>query len=579
MRRKIIACFFIFVLIFSTNVKVMAAINQSYGQITTVDSSDSDEIGSSSIVLNWIGELAYYFAEGVQTIGAKIVKVFTGVEKFPWADKIIFNTIPVLDINFINPANGSLFKDVDGNETKLGEVIRNTYFTILSIAIGFLGIIIGVVMIRMLVTSIASQKAKYKESIIDCLKCLVLLFGLHYLLSFTFYLNEKMVEVASTILNEYLTSEADDTVVKIGELSDKKNKDIVEAFIKVATDNCFISDIPLVGDLYQGVLDFFHAVGRFFSGLWESIKGIFSEQSEEATVSKDQLGTIYPNKDDYVNYLRANDTRINVAAYLLKNKYYRSTYLQWIKGNDTNSITNSGVEGLARNILITANDVVGVADNGYKGLRTLFTSVALVTFQDGETSGSGKKVPFDSTAQEVKNKNKESYEKMSQEDKDAIDAEAKKNELSENMYYSDKIKSKSDYLKYIDNIDNQLSKVANEPQSDIKESKVLAYNLDKIYAEAYYAYVYSGSDKEVAKSSDLISELGEYFRSTSWYIDTDKGDWAPTSINVVSAICYGIFVIQSLLFLIAYFKRFFYVIILSMFGPIVVVFDYLSKSI
>ena len=50
-------------------------------------------------------------------------------------------------------------------------------------------------------------------------------------------------------------------------------------------------------------------------------------------------------------------------------------------------------------------------------------------------------------------------------------------------------------------------------------------------------------------------------------------------MNVVSATCYAIFVVQSLMFLVAYLKRFFYVIILSVIGPIVVVYDYFIKSI
>lgn len=604
MNKKIVAFLLAIILFFNfgfvKSENVYAAINTKYGSLSNTN-TDNNEIGSSSIVLNWIGEIAYYFAEGVQTVGAKIMKIFTGVEKFPWADKIIFNTIPILDVNFINPASGSLFEDTSGNITKLGTMVRNAYFTILSIALGFLGIIIGIIAIRLAITSIASEKAKYKEAIVTWLKCLVLLFGMHYLLAFVFELNETMVELASMMLNDVLTSDTNAIASDMSDLSDENNEEIVNAFIKVATDKCFIADIPLIGDLYQGVLDFFQNIGRFLSSAWEAIKGWFTgDKSEAQTIEKDQLGTIYPNKDDYVNYIKENDTRINVAAYLIKNKYYRKTYLQWIKGNDTNSFDAAGLSGVGRNILISINDVFGVADTGYKALRTLFTSVALVTFKSGDKSFSGNSVPFDSTGEEAKNKNKESYDGMSDEDKAAIDKQARENSLTENVYYSDKITSTSAYLEYIDNAEKQLdSKTAERAEANKKidagatgtekstleksindlNGQILALNLDIIYAQAYYKYVYTGSDKFTPKSSDLISELGEYFKNSSWYIDTANGDWSPTSINVVSAICYGIFVIQSLLFVFAYFKRFFYVVILSMLGPIVVVYDYVLKSI
>ena len=103
--------------------------------------------------------------------------------------------------------------------------------------------------------------------------------------------------------------------------------------------------------------------------------------------------------------------------------------------------------------------------------------------------------------------------------------------------------------------------------------------MEKLYAAAYYEYVYEGDDKYIPKASDTISSLGDYFKSSSWYVDTANGDWAPTSMNVVSAVCYGVFIIQSLMLLFAYFKRFFYVVILSLIGPVVVIFDYMGKSI
>lgn len=576
MKKKICAYFFIALILLNFINPFMianAAINSNYG---TPISGTYDNVSSNSTILNWIAELLYNFANMVETIGGKIMKIFTGVERFPWADKIIFNTIPILDVNYINPASGSLFEDADGVETKLGEITRNAYFTVLSISVGFLSLVIAVIAIRLAISSVASEKAKYKEAIANFLICLVLIFSMHYVLSLMFSVNEILVESASILLNDVLTSEDNAVAAGLDTAADEDNKDIVNAFIKVAKDECFIADIPIVGDMYKGLLDFLQAIGDLIGKAWRFITG---QKDTSDTIEKDQLDKIYPNKNDYVNYIKENETRINVAAYLLKNYYYRSTYLTWIKDNDANSFDKGGLTGMGRNILIAVNDVFGVADTGYKALRSLFTSVALITYQEGETSDSGKKVPFDSTGQETKDANDENYDKLSDEQKEKIDKEAKKNQLSEGEYYFDKITSTEAYIEYIDNLDVEIGKLSAKEKSEDRDGQILALNLDKVYAQAYYKYVYDGDDKVEPEPADLVSELGEYFKNTSWYVDTANGDWAPTSINVISAILYGIFVVQSLLIFISYMKRFFYVVILSMFGPVVVLFDYVAKSI
>lgn len=142
----------------------------------------------------------------IESIVSWLMGLF-GPEEFPWADFIIFNCVPILDVNFINPSSQSLFGTgfAGGN---IGKVVRNIYFTGLSIAIGFLGIVVAVMAVKMAISTIAAEKARYKEGIVALLTTLVLLFGCHYLLSFTFYLNEKMVEVASKIVSTLNTSGA-----------------------------------------------------------------------------------------------------------------------------------------------------------------------------------------------------------------------------------------------------------------------------------------------------------------------------------------------------------------------------------
>ncbi len=188
----------------STIKPVYAEINSDYGETGTalsddlLDSKNDDPnalIGLLSSFILLVGRL-------IETLVGWMMKLIGAADaKFPWADQIIFNAIPILDVNFINPAPGSFFLKSDGETlTTIGEIVKNIYFTGLSISLGFMGIVIAVLAIKLAISSIGSQKAKYKEAIVAWATALVLMFGMHYLLSFVFYMNESMVKVASKIV-------------------------------------------------------------------------------------------------------------------------------------------------------------------------------------------------------------------------------------------------------------------------------------------------------------------------------------------------------------------------------------------
>lgn len=558
--------------------QLSAAVNKDYYDMETGGDDFSGTIDSSSILLRWIGEIMYTFCYGIENMGAKIVQAFTGKEFFPWADKIIFNTIPILDVNFINPAPGSLMKDTSGNETVIGSIIRNLYFTSMSIAIGFLSIVIAVSGIRLAFASIAADKAKLKESIVSWITCLLLIFGLHYILSFTFYVNEKLVQTASVVANNVLENASDSVAKNLKAQADENNEAIVESFLAICEREALIDSIPIVGEIVSFARNLIQGIGKALNKAWKWITGQDSEEDNEIDV--ETLKTMYPEKSDYLNYFRdksdekLHKQRIDVAAAMLKNKYYRANYLDWISGNDTNDITNAGLVGLGKNILITCNDCLGIVDTGYKALRSLYTSVQLVVYQGGGKDNQ----PFNSVAAAIDDSKLkgDNSELVTQREKTKLDAQ--------NGYLYALINSTDDYNKMIAECDKALIEANHEltkegANKSALNTKIFALNMQKLYAGAYYEYIYEGEDKYVPRASDTISSLGDFFRESTWYVDTANGDWAPTSMNVVSSICYGIFIIQSLMFLFAYLKRFFYVLILSLMGPVVVIFDYLGKVV
>ena len=260
-------------ILFISTPYVNAEINKEYGeQVLVKDSSQAKQESDTGTVVGLFSAFFLYMGKAIESVFGWLFGLLSGSATFPWSDKIIFNTIPILDVNFINPAKGSLF-DI-GN---IGAVVRNIYFTGLAIATSFLGIVVGVMSIRMAITTIAAQKARYKESIVALLTTLALLFGMHFILSGVFYLNEKMVEVASTIVsNQKLPTGAS---VKV-KLSDMGEYFFEQAKAQGGTFLFFQKAAPIPTAMYlififQSILFLFAYLKRFFYVVILSVIGPF----------------------------------------------------------------------------------------------------------------------------------------------------------------------------------------------------------------------------------------------------------------------------------------------------------------
>lgn len=102
-------------------------------------------------------------------------------------EKIFANEVPALDANFINPKTDGYSAEQQKKSIaiQLRETISAWYNALRNLVIvGMLSILLYVG-IRMMLTSISSDKAKYKQMIMDWLIALCLLFFLHYIMSFT----------------------------------------------------------------------------------------------------------------------------------------------------------------------------------------------------------------------------------------------------------------------------------------------------------------------------------------------------------------------------------------------------------
>ena len=205
---KFFAVIFVMIVIFPCFTNSFGAINEKYQGATTsaqiglnIDGSESNNVITKAIfwLINTVGSLGEYLL----TAFASILASQAGDGKaalMPWADAIVYNGVPALDVNFINPAKGSFSSIMSG-------VISKIYYTIFSISITFFGIAVLIMAIKLATTAIAAEKARYKESITNFIISLILIFSMHYFMSFCFYLNESIVKVAFSIANVQLKGE------------------------------------------------------------------------------------------------------------------------------------------------------------------------------------------------------------------------------------------------------------------------------------------------------------------------------------------------------------------------------------
>ena len=117
-------------------------------------------------------------------------------------EAIFGNRVPALDVNFINPTDWTekYGDDVGGamNERSITQdlhsAIANWYVALRNLAIIALLSVLLYVGIRMVISSTASDKAKYKQMLMDWVVALCIVFFLHYVMSFILTLTEMITE-------------------------------------------------------------------------------------------------------------------------------------------------------------------------------------------------------------------------------------------------------------------------------------------------------------------------------------------------------------------------------------------------
>ena len=158
--------------------------DDSAGAVITIDSDEFDK--------GWRAILSFGLLEKDYSI--PVIK---------YTPEAIFgNRVPALDVNFINPTDWTdeYGDDVGGEMNKrsitqdLHEIIANWYVALRNLAIIALLSVLIYVGIRMVISSTASDKAKYKQMFFDWVVALCIVFFLHYIMSFILTLTEMITE-------------------------------------------------------------------------------------------------------------------------------------------------------------------------------------------------------------------------------------------------------------------------------------------------------------------------------------------------------------------------------------------------
>lgn len=109
----------------------------------------------------------------------------------PFPDAVVFNRVPLLEANFVNPSQTN-----SSPIYVIKTTITSIYDTFIIIAIALFTIIAMVIGIKLALASIASERAKYKQAIGYWVTGIVLLVCLKWVLAGMFKINEEIVRIA-----------------------------------------------------------------------------------------------------------------------------------------------------------------------------------------------------------------------------------------------------------------------------------------------------------------------------------------------------------------------------------------------
>lgn len=210
-----------------TGQEIEVCYDKAGGVSTNSDSFANGAMAAISKVLEYV--LMYTAGGSFAAIGITIVAlagvmlvllntlfaVGSGTWSSAMPDAIVFNKVPLMDANFINPHNYSFWNLINGN------MAANLFESFRVIAISVMIIAAMITGLKLALSSIAAKKAQYKEAVMKWAAGFAILLCLKWLMAGIFYINELLVanfaataETSNFTIPIYLT----DAVPLVGKL-------------------------------------------------------------------------------------------------------------------------------------------------------------------------------------------------------------------------------------------------------------------------------------------------------------------------------------------------------------------------
>lgn len=489
------------IIIFTSLSTLYAKTNGSYAT-ETVDANFVSDVMNNNALASPIGGFLLFIGGLIEWSLGAISQVVSGGGDtvMPWADAILFNAVPILDVNFMNPDPNSIV-------SQLSSVISSIYNVVLGLAIIFFSFAVMLMAVKLAVSSIAAEKARYKDALSNWALGLVMLFTVHYLISFIFFLNEGMVEVASNIVTTQIKD-------KSFTLVDNKAKENAEDLIN--EKDALFEKIFGTGLEGTNLKENYKKDPDFFIGL---------------------LGD-----PDFVKKYLVAGNEFQWSAELLKD---------WFNGGNDTTADKVGKQNVLRHINELYEFMYYLKPETVEELKNAKNNderkiIYLRIFSGFEMKKYKGETPNDIKITISSNLWGSTIESLI------------KNIGIGNILYNGNVYPDSRYYSGTDFTNKFVSLYSEHGPNAKKDGE-------------------NGSVDGSSTNKFPITMMAEYFRKNSYVVDNPETDIMADDIYLPNAIMYVIFVVQSMLYFFSYLKRLFYVIILAVMAPVIVVFDFFNK--
>ena len=206
-----IATAVVFVLIaVATVAAIIATAGAVAALIPALASIVSIGLGTTLVVAVGTGSLAAYVFNSKVFPDDELIMPLYSISP----EEIFSNDLVIFDVDFFNPEqkkvltdeNGEVLTDENGQEIelestsrKLRSTVSNWYSVLRDIALVTLLSVLVYIGIRIIISSTSSDKAKYKQMLVDWVVALCLLFTMQYIMSFSNVVVEKITDVLKNV--------------------------------------------------------------------------------------------------------------------------------------------------------------------------------------------------------------------------------------------------------------------------------------------------------------------------------------------------------------------------------------------